>query len=87
MNIVLPKSYGKWSDSEKPGNSVWFPDMGSKPERSNNPYRPYTFRRLIMLNITKDYRSIGFSQIRITFLKTNLSLLAFGVKGIKFNNY
>jgi len=50
MNIVLPKSYGRWSDPEKPGNSVWYPDMKSKPERSNNPVKPYTFRRLIWLN-------------------------------------
>jgi len=86
MNIVLPKSFGRWSDPEKPGNSVWFPDMNSKPERSNDPVRPYTFRRLIWLNIIKNYKNIGFNSLRITILKINLILLAMGLKGIKFKN-
>jgi len=86
MNIILPKSFGRWSDPENPGNSVWFPDMSSKPEKSNNPYRPYTFRHLIWLNINKDYQTIGFSGIKTAALKLNLSLLAMGIKGIKFSN-
>ena len=87
MNIVLPKSYGKWSNPEKEGNSIWFPDMDSIPEKSNDPYKPYTFRQLIMINIDKDYNSIGFSQRQISSLKSNLNLLACGKKGIPFNNY
>jgi len=87
MNIIIPKSYGKWSNPESPGNSTWFPDMSSIPEKSNDPYRPYTFRKLVMINFNKDYKTIGFSQMRITLLKTNLSLFALGLKGIKFINY
>ena len=87
MNIIIPKSYGKWSDPDKAGNSVWFPDMSSIPERSNDPYRPHTFRHLILINFNKDYKSIGFSQARIAALKLNLSLMAIGLKGVRFYNY
>ncbi|GBU27567.1 hypothetical protein R84B8_01101 [Treponema sp. R8-4-B8] len=87
MNIIIPKSYGRWSDPEKAGNSIWFPDMNSIPERSNDPVKPYTFKGLIWLNIKKDYQSIGFSGLQITALKINLSLLATGVKGVRFFNY
>ena len=86
MNIILPKSYGKWRKPNKAGNSVWLPDMSSVPERSNDPYKPLTFRRLVMLNYGKDYKNIGFSRIRITMLKLNLFMLAIGLKGIRFAN-
>jgi DNA-binding transcriptional MerR regulator len=86
MNIIIPKSYGRWSDPDRAGNSIWFPDINSIPEKSNDPYRPYTFRQLIFLNIKKNYQSIGFSQVQITRLKINLSLLAMGIKGIRFIN-
>ena len=85
MNIVIPRNYGKWSDPERPGNSVWFPDMNGKPERSNDPYRPKTFRSLVMHNIGKDYAGARFSPLRIAALKINLSLLAAGLKGIRFS--
>ena len=87
MNILLPKSYGRWSKPEKAGNSVWFPDMNSVPEKSNDPVKPYTFRQLVMINFNKDYSGIGFSGVRIAALKLNLSLLAMGVKGIRFMDY
>ena len=84
MNSIIPRSYGTWRNPARPGDSVWFPDMASIPERSNDPYRPLSFKQLILLNVKKDYKTIGFSQRRILLLKLNLSLLAAGVKGIAF---
>ena len=86
MNIIIPKSNGRWSNPEQAGNSVWYPDMNSIPEKSNDPYKPYTFRQLVMININKNYGSIGFSKIKTGKLKINLSLLAMGAKGISFYN-
>jgi hypothetical protein len=86
MALHIPQNNGKWSDVEKPGDSVWFPDMESVPERSNDPYTPHTFRRLVIMNINKDYKSIGFSSLRITALKANLLFFAMGMKGIRFTN-
>jgi hypothetical protein len=86
MNIILPKSCGRWSDPERAGNSVWFPDMNSVPEKANDPYRPRTFRQLVWININKDYGSIGFSGLKIAALKLNLSMLAMGAKGVRFTD-
>jgi len=42
----IPQNNGRWSG--RPGDSVWFPDMASVPTGANDPYRPRTFRALIL---------------------------------------
>jgi len=42
----IPQNNGRWSGL--PGDSVWFPDMASVPTGANDPYRPRTFRALVL---------------------------------------
>jgi hypothetical protein len=63
MASHIPQNNGRWSDPARPGDSVWFPDMDSVPAGSNDPYRPKTFRQLVMLNFWIPLNLGGISRI------------------------
>ena len=86
MSLLLPQNNGKWKDSNRPGNTVWFPDLHHTPQGSNDPFSPMTFRQLIMLNFRKPLTLGGISTLKKATVKKNLFLLALGLKGIAFRN-
>jgi hypothetical protein len=87
MNISahIPMRNGRWSDPASPGNSVWFPDMGSIPQSSNDPYRPRTFRRLVLMNFFKPVSLKGVSFLKVTLVKINMLRMFFGLAGVRFH--
>jgi hypothetical protein len=86
MAIHIPQSNGHWQNPQSPGNSVWFPDLHCIPQGSNDPYRPYTFKRLIVMNYMKPLNLPGLSPLKIAGVKVNLFRLSLGSIGIRFSN-
>jgi hypothetical protein len=80
----IPMRNGRWSDPSSPGNSVWFPDMGSIPQGSNDPYRPKTFRRLVLMNFFKPVSLKRISFLKVALVKINMLRMIFGLAGVRF---
>jgi hypothetical protein len=80
----IPTNNGKWSGF--PGNSVWFPDLDCRPLGANDPYKPYKFKQLVLLNLKKSLNLPGVSPIKIMSLKTNLFRFSCGLMGVHFYN-
>ncbi|GHV96641.1 hypothetical protein AGMMS50293_29610 [Spirochaetia bacterium] len=82
----IPINNGKWSDPQSPGNSVWFPDLDCRPLGANDPYKPYKFKQLALLNFRKSLNLPGISPIKMVVLKTNLFRFSCGLMGVHFYN-
>lgn len=86
MSDHIPQNNGRWKDEKRPGNSIWFPDLNCIPQGANDPFCPVTLKQLIMLNFHKPLSLAGISVIKKILVKTNLLLLALGLRGIKFTD-
>jgi hypothetical protein len=86
MSEHIPHRNGTWSDPQRPGNSVWFPDMNCVPQGANDPNVPRTFKKLLTLELLKPLSLPGLSAIRKTFLKVNMLRLRQGAMGVRFWN-
>jgi hypothetical protein len=60
--------------------------MASVPTGANDPYRPRTFRALVLGHALRPVTLQGIGAFRLTLLKVNLLRLASGSTGVRFRS-